>query len=103
MLNVKVKVKGHVIRALFCILGMSYSVIDGLVIHLFTVPFIIVLLRIATTCTYYTQSRSADIDAGMTFIVLDFWGDRGGSGVFIQILPMGSKRQAHNVVTARLT
>ena len=27
----KVKVKGHVIRALFWILGMSYSVIDGLV------------------------------------------------------------------------
>ena len=27
----KVKVKGHVIRALFLILGMSYSVIDGLV------------------------------------------------------------------------
>ena len=28
---VKVKVKGHMIRALFWILGMSYSVIDGLV------------------------------------------------------------------------
>jgi len=28
----KVKVTGHVIRALFCILGMSYSVIDGLVV-----------------------------------------------------------------------
>ena len=28
----KVKVKGHVIRALFSILGMSYSVIDGLVL-----------------------------------------------------------------------
>jgi len=28
----KVKVKGHVIRALSWILGMSYSVIDGLVI-----------------------------------------------------------------------
>jgi len=27
----KVKVKGHVIRAFSCILGMSYSVIDGLV------------------------------------------------------------------------
>ena len=27
----KVKVKGHVIRALSWILGMSYSVIDGLV------------------------------------------------------------------------
>ena len=31
VLKVKVKVKGHVIRALFWILGMSYSVIDGLV------------------------------------------------------------------------
>ena len=32
VLKVKVKVKGHVIRALFGILGMSYSVIDGLVL-----------------------------------------------------------------------
>jgi len=31
VLKVKVKVKGHVIRALYWILGMSYSVIDGLV------------------------------------------------------------------------
>jgi len=31
VLKVKVKVKGHVIRALLRILGMSYSVIDGLV------------------------------------------------------------------------
>ena len=31
VLNVKVKVKGHVICALFWIPGMSYSVIDGLV------------------------------------------------------------------------
>ena len=31
VLKVKVKVKGHVIRALFWILGMSYSVIDGVV------------------------------------------------------------------------
>ena len=30
-LKVKVKFKGHVIRALFCILVISYSVIDGLV------------------------------------------------------------------------
>jgi len=30
VLKVKVKVKGHVIRALSWILGMSYSVIDGL-------------------------------------------------------------------------
>ena len=35
VLKVKVKVKGHVIRALFWILGMSYSVIDGLVIIVF--------------------------------------------------------------------
>jgi len=32
VLKVKVKVKCHVIRALFWILGMSYSVIDGLVL-----------------------------------------------------------------------
>ena len=31
VLKVKVKVKGYVIRALSWILGMSYSVIDGLV------------------------------------------------------------------------
>jgi len=31
VLKVKVKIKGHVIRVLFGILGMSYSVIDGLV------------------------------------------------------------------------
>jgi len=34
MLKVKVRVKGHVIRELSWILGMSYSVIDGLVIQL---------------------------------------------------------------------
>jgi len=33
VLKVKVKVKGHVIRALSWILGMSYSVIDGLVVY----------------------------------------------------------------------
>jgi len=32
VLKVKVKVKGHVIRELSWILGMSYSVIDGLVL-----------------------------------------------------------------------
>ena len=32
VLKVKVKVKGHAIRALSWILGMSYSVIDGLVL-----------------------------------------------------------------------
>ena len=35
VLKVKVKVKGHVIRALSWILGMSYSVIDGLVIIIY--------------------------------------------------------------------
>ena len=34
VLKVKVKVKDHVIRALSWILGMSYSVIDGLVYQL---------------------------------------------------------------------
>jgi len=33
VLKVKVKVKGHAIRALLSILEMSYSVIDGLVIN----------------------------------------------------------------------
>ena len=38
VLKVKVKVKGHVIRALswILVLGMSYSVIDGLVITIIT-------------------------------------------------------------------
>jgi len=35
VLKVKVKVKGHVIRTFSWILGMSYSVIDGLVVILF--------------------------------------------------------------------
>ena len=34
MLKVKVKVKGHMIPAFSWILGMSYSVIDGLVLNL---------------------------------------------------------------------
>ena len=33
LLKVKVKVKGDVIRTLSCILGMSYSVTDGLVLY----------------------------------------------------------------------
>jgi len=37
VLKVKVKVKGHVIRALSWILGMSYSVIDGLVFILWRI------------------------------------------------------------------
>ena len=36
--QVKVKVKGHVIRELSWILGMSYSVIDGLVSGLNHIP-----------------------------------------------------------------
>ena len=39
----KVKVKGHVIRALSWILGMSYSVIDGLVVC-FIACFIVVVI-----------------------------------------------------------
>jgi len=38
------KIKGHVIRALFWILGMSYSVIDGLVIIIIIIIFIIVYM-----------------------------------------------------------
>ena len=38
VLKVKVKVKGHVIRALSWILGMSYFVIDGLVIKCIRTP-----------------------------------------------------------------
>jgi len=37
VLKVKVKVKGHVIRALSWILGMSNSVIDGLVYYAYKV------------------------------------------------------------------
>ena len=42
VLKVKVKVKGHVIRELSCILGMSYSVIDGLVDACIVVSLIII-------------------------------------------------------------
>ena len=47
VLKVKVKVKSHVIRALSWILGMSYSVIDGLVFNfdnLFLLLFLLFLL-----------------------------------------------------------
>jgi len=47
VLEVKVKVKGHVIRALSWILGMSYSVIDGLV-------FAITLVNIHPILTIYS-------------------------------------------------
>ena len=40
VLKVKVKVKGYVIHALSWILGMSYSVIDGLVNNIFTALFL---------------------------------------------------------------
>ena len=46
--KVKVNVKGHVIRALSWILGMSYSVIDGLV-YLFIYLFIQVEITIANS------------------------------------------------------
>ena len=39
MLKVKVKVKDHVIRALSWIFGMSYSVIDDLVMMFRSVPY----------------------------------------------------------------
>jgi len=50
---VKVKVKGHVIRALFWILGMSYSVIDGLVINL--------LLNVPGTTNFENQSAFTEV------------------------------------------
>ena len=40
VLKVKAKVKGHVIRELSWILGMSYSVIDGLVVTCMRAGFI---------------------------------------------------------------
>ena len=45
VLKVKIKVKGHVIRALFWILGMSYSLIDGLVFSLISIvwPSVVVI------------------------------------------------------------
>ena len=39
VLKVKVKIKGHVIRELSWILGMSYSVIDGLVYRIYLYSF----------------------------------------------------------------
>jgi len=43
VLKDKVKVKGHVIRALSWILGMSYSVIDGLV-HVFIAVAVVAMV-----------------------------------------------------------
>ena len=45
VLKVKVKVKGHVIRALSWILAMSYSVIDGLVLIM-----LIIKLHVCCNC-----------------------------------------------------
>jgi len=52
VLKVKVKVKGHVIRALSWILGMSYSVIDGLVfdsIWFDSIWFCLIMIRLMIT------------------------------------------------------
>jgi len=43
VLKVKVKIKGHVIRVLSWILGMSYSVIDGLVLVYITFGLVLAL------------------------------------------------------------
>jgi len=50
VLKVKVKVKGHVIGALSWILGMSYSVIDGLVESYTSVLVFFVIFRIFSFC-----------------------------------------------------
>jgi len=50
VLKVKVKVKGHVIRALSWILGMSYSVIDGLV---WLPPYLMLMLKAPSPVLYY--------------------------------------------------
>jgi len=58
VLKVKVKVKGHVIRALSWILGMSYSVIDGLVLIYLPATIMLTLLRIvASTSDIFIPSR----------------------------------------------
>jgi len=55
VLKVKVKVKGHVIRALSWILGMNYSVIDGLVKYPTTFDVFV------TRGTVYQKISSASI------------------------------------------
>jgi len=72
-LKVKVKVKGHVIRALSWILGMSYSLIDGLVcvtvhfpVDMIFSPFIIRGLTVTDTsifavCCHHDMSIVAAI------------------------------------------
>jgi len=42
----KVRVKGHVILTLFWILGMSYSVIDGLVLFLYVIFYFVVIFTL---------------------------------------------------------
>jgi len=63
VLKVKVKIKGHVIRALSWILGMSYSVIDGLVIVsgciLRKKTIMVMMTSITTTNSQFYSPRSA--------------------------------------------
>jgi len=49
VLKVKVKIKGHVIRELSWILGMSYSVIDGLVVIVTVSDSFIVVIFLLTS------------------------------------------------------
>jgi len=75
VLKVKVKVKDHVIRALFWIIGMSYSVIDGLVFFRHY-SFIDKLLTVYCN-VYGCFVRGSRAGAGSTRIVLtrDPWPD----------------------------
>ena len=62
----KVKVKGHVIRALFWILGMSYSVIDGLVLN--TAPDKDIMALQEILCLVYFQTKHATCEASVVYI-----------------------------------
>jgi len=71
----KVKVKGHVIRALFWILGMSFSVIDGLVLKIQKTRFFNVFLSGVSnkklsycweTVRRESMPRIAEMDVEMT-------------------------------------
>ena len=82
VLKVKVKIKGHVIRALSWILGMSYSVIDGLVFlsvfghkkakhacgHVASVRFTIKLIVDACDATPFDRKR-CDGDAAQRLLI----------------------------------
>jgi len=58
VLKVKVKVKSHVIRALFWILGMSYSVIDGLVVLYACVACVLSrLIKRILYCTVFAKDK----------------------------------------------